>query len=147
MSNWLRLTLITMTVGGGFAGVALTAQVLFSEQVSGPVLMGMCLVFTLLYLFVLISGLVFVQNPRRVMPTVVALALQIPVISSPLVAYRFGAGLHGGAGLGELGPFGWLRLGCDWQLNLLQPLPWGVGINLVAVLMLIVLTCSTARLK
>jgi hypothetical protein len=36
MKTWLRLTLITMTVGGGFAGVLITAQTLFNSEGSGP---------------------------------------------------------------------------------------------------------------
>ena len=146
MSTWLRLTLITMAVGGGFTGVALTSQALFSPQVTGrPGLVAICVVFLLLHLFVVISGLLFVQNPTRVMPLVVALAIQIPYLSSPLVTYRFADGLIGGVGIAETGPFGWIRLGSDWQFNLLQPLPWGLGINLVAVAVLAALSLSIAR--
>jgi hypothetical protein len=116
-----------MTVGGGFTGVALTAQLLFSPQVTGPALLAVCVVFLLLHVFVLISGLLFVHNPTRVIPLVVALALQIPYLSSPVLAYRFADGLFGGVGIAESGPFAWFRLGTDWQFNLLQPLPWRSG--------------------
>jgi hypothetical protein len=145
MSTWLRLTLITITVGGGFTGVALTAQLLFSPQVTGPALLAICVVFLLLHVFVLVSGLLFVHNPARIMPLVVALAIQIPYLSSPLVTYRFADGLFGGVGIAETGAFGWIRLGSDWQFYLLQPLPWGVGINLVAVAVLAALCLSVAR--
>lgn len=145
MSTWLRLTLITMTVGGGFTGIALTSQLLFSPQVTGPALVAICVVFLLLHLFVLVSGLLFVQNSTRVMPLVVALAIQIPYLSSPLVTYRFADGLFGGVGIADTGPFGWIRLGSDWQFNLFQPLPWGFGINLVAVAVMAALSLSIAR--
>lgn len=145
MSTWLRLTLITMTVGGGFTGVALTAQLLFSPQVSGPALVAICVVFLMLHIFVLVSGLLFVQKPHRIMPLMVALSLQVPYLSSPIVAYRFGAGLQAVVGLTGAGPLGWIRLGSDWQFNLLQPLPWGFGINLAALLLLVALSYSTRR--
>ncbi|QOV91757.1 hypothetical protein [Humisphaera borealis] len=145
MSTWLRLTLITMTVGGGFTGVALTAQFLFSPQITGPAVLAICIVFLLLHGFVLASGLLFLHNPEILKPMVVALAIQIPYVSSPLVTYRFGCGLLGGFGIAETGPFGWLRLGSDWQFYLFQPLRWGFGINLVAVGMLAAISMSIAR--
>jgi hypothetical protein len=145
MSNWLRLALITMTVGGGFTGVALTLQALLSPQVAGPALVVMCIVFLLLHVFILISGLMFVMNAQRVMPLVVALALQLPYITSPIIAYHLGAGLHGGVGVGERGFFYWIRLGSDWQFNLLQPLPSGLGVNLVAVFFLAAVVHSMSR--
>ncbi len=145
MNTSLRLILITMTVGGGFTGVAVTLQALLSPQGKGPASAVICLVFLLLYLFVLISGLLFVQNPRRMVPLVVALALQVPAIYSPIIAFRFVAGFNGTAGISETGVFWWVRLGSEWQLNLLQPLPWGVGINFVAVILLAALAYSIGR--
>lgn len=145
MSTWLRLTLITMTVGGGFTGAALTLQLLLSPQVIGLALVAVCVALVLLNVFVLISGLLFVQNPLRITPLVVALAAQVPVISSPIVAFHFGAGLYGSVALTEAGPFCLVRLGSEWQVNFLQSLPWGLGINLVAALLLVALHRSTLR--
>jgi hypothetical protein len=147
MNTWLRLALITMTVGGGFTGVALTSQFLFSPQANAVALRIICILFLLLHLFVLASGILFVQNPLRVTPLVVALAMQVPYLSSPVITYRFGDGLFGGVGIAETGVFGWIRLGSDWQFYLMRPLPWGIGINLVAVAMLVALSVSTARLR
>src|SRR5262245_36675978 len=99
MNSALRLTLVTMTVGGGSAGAAITAQIMFSPQAETPAARGICMVFALLYLFVLTSGLWFVQNPRKLVPMATSLVLQIPVFSSPIVAYRFGAGVFAPAGV------------------------------------------------
>jgi len=145
MSTWLRLTLITLMVGGGFTGAADTSLALFSPQVEGPALVVICGTFVLLYLFVLITGLLLAHDRQRIMPLVVALALQIPVISSPIIAFRFGAGLVLPVGLGESGFFWWIRFGADWQFNLLQRLPWGVGINLVPIALLAALVWSGRR--
>lgn len=95
--------------------------------------------FLALYAFVTISGLLFAQNPRRTPPLLVALVLQIPWISSPLIAYQFTAGFHATVGLigGSLIADFWL--GSGWQLNLFRELPWGIGINLFALLMLVLL--------
>jgi hypothetical protein len=79
------------------------------------------------------------------MPLVVALTLQIPYLLSPVVAYRFADGLFGGVGIAETGMFGWFRLGSDFQFNLMRPLPWGLGVNLVAVAMLVALSLSASR--
>src|SRR4051812_24958305 len=92
----LRLTLVTMTVGGGFTGSVFTMQMLPSVRNSAPANLVIWLGFVLLHLFVLISGLLFVHNSARVVPMLVALLFQIPLLSSPYVTYRFGDGLFGG---------------------------------------------------
>ena len=145
MSTWLRLTLVGLTVGGGFTGVVLTLQMLFSPQVDGAALILICVLFVVLYLFVFLSGLLLVHNPRRVTPLAIALVLQVPVVSSPVVAFRFAAGLQCSFGLSQGGVFAGFRLGSEWQFNLLQPLPLALGVNVVAVLLLVALIRSTAR--
>jgi hypothetical protein len=94
MKTWLRLVLITMTVGGGFAGVLITGQLLFNSGSQGLAYSVIMAVFLALYAFVTASGLLFVYNPRRIHPLFAALAIQIPWISSPLLVYKVAAGFH-----------------------------------------------------
>ena len=142
MSTWLRLTLVTMTVGGGFTGVVVGSEAPFTPAAKTPAFVVFAVVTFLLYLFVLIAGLLFVYDARRTTPLVVALGLQIPVISSPLVAYRFGAGLYAAVGYATTGFFLRIRFGADFQLFLLRPLPAGLGVNLTAVVLLAALSWS-----
>lgn len=139
MKPWLRLTLITMTVGGGFTGFVLTFQSLLNPQSQQPAYFVFMTAFLAFYAFVTISGLLFVQNPRRTRLLLVALVLQIPWISSPLIAYQFTAGFHVTVGLigGSLIAEFWL--GSYWQFSLFQELSWGAGVNLFALLMLVLL--------
>ncbi len=142
MNPWLRLALITMSVGGGFTGVAVILQSLLSPH-SEPVAYHVLMIgFLTLYVFVTISGLVFVQNPKRTGPLIVALALQIPWISSPIIAYKFVAGFQVSAAFIGSEFNGGFRLGSDFQINVFQQLPWGVGINIFALAMLILLARS-----
>jgi hypothetical protein len=72
MKPWLRLTLITLTVGGGFTGVAFNVQAFQSGEITG----AWTLASTLLYGFVLISGLLLVYRPEVTLPVILALALR-----------------------------------------------------------------------
>jgi hypothetical protein len=139
MKPWLRLTLITVTVGGGFTGVAIALQALLGPQVQGVGNSILIFAFLALFAFVTISGLVFVQNPQRTIPIAIALVLQIPWVSSPLIAYKFAAGFQVCASFigGQFN--GGLRLGSDFQINLLQQLPWGAGCNFFALALLVFL--------
>lgn len=92
MQPWLRLTLITMTVGGGFAGFVGTLQSLFNSPGVSTFKLVLILIFMGLYVFVTVCGLLYVNDPGRTGPLVAALALQIPWISSPLIVYKFAAG-------------------------------------------------------
>jgi hypothetical protein len=66
-------------------------------------------------------------------------ALQVPFFSSPILVYRIACGFH--ATIWVVGfSLGWmLRLGSDCQLTILQPNPWGGGVNLFAAAILFVL--------
>jgi hypothetical protein len=143
MQTWLRLTLITMTVGGGFAGVVFASQLLFTAQGQKTGSLLIIAVFFALYAFVTVSGLIFVHDPRRTRLLIVAFILQIPWISSPLIVYRFAAGCHAVIGIvfpDEKAP---LRidasafLGSGFTASLFQENRWSISINLVALLMLI----------
>ena len=139
MKSWLRLTLITVTVGGGFTGVAITLQSLLARQSQPLVNYALMLAFLALFAFVTISGLVFVHDPERTGLMIVSLALQIPWVSSPIIAYKLAAGFQVCIALigGRLG--GGFRLGSDFQINFFQQLPWGAGINLFALVLLVLL--------
>lgn len=145
MKTWLRLTVVAITVGGGFTGFAGTLQALF--QLPSPKLFPLLIVvvFLGLYGYVTVSGLMFVHDSRLTGPIVAALAIQIPWVGSPVIAYKFEAGLSGFVGVGTLekawsGDLNfysdWL-LGSKWQFSLLQDEPWRFGVNLVALAVLI----------
>src|ERR1051326_185394 len=93
MKPWLRLTLIAVTVGGGFTGVAVTFQALLSPQ-RQPLAYVLISAFLAVFAFVMASGLVLVHSPERTDLMIVSLALQIPWVSSPIIAYKLAAGLQ-----------------------------------------------------
>jgi hypothetical protein len=137
MKSWLRLTFVTVTVGGGFTGVAITLQAFFAQQNQPPAYYVLMLVFIALFAFVTTSGLVFVHNPERTGFMIVALALQIPWVSSPIIAYKFAAGFQICVAFFDGRFAGGFRLGSDFQINFFQKLPWGAGVNLFALALLV----------
>jgi hypothetical protein len=144
---WLRLTLVAMAVGGGFAGFVSTLQSLFNSPGASTLNILLTLVFMGLYGFVTASGLLFVHDPRRTGPLVVALAIQVPSISSSVIVYKFAAGLETFVSVGgseqqnSVGVhFGWdLLLGGTWRFALQHDNPLRVGVNLAALALLFLL--------
>jgi hypothetical protein len=147
MKSWLRLTLITVTVGGGFTGVAITLQALLERQGQPPLYYVFMLAFLALFAFVTVSGLVFVHHPERTGPMIVTLALQIPWVSSPIITYKLAAGFQVSVALIGGRFAGGFRLGSDFQINFFQQLPWGAGINLFALALLVLLLRATPMPK
>jgi hypothetical protein len=143
MKPWLRLTLVTVTVGGGFTGVTMTLQTILGAQNQPLSYYMLVVVFLAVFVFVTVSGLVFVHNPRRTGPLIVSLALQIPWVSSPIIAYKLAAGFQVCVALIDGRFAGGFRLGSDFQINFFQQLPWGAGINLFALALLILLLRAT----
>lgn len=134
--------LITLTVGGGFMGFVQTLWPLFDPENQEPIYKVIMMAFLMLYAFVIFSGLLFVQNQRRIAPLRLALWLQVPWISSPVITYQFVSGFHVTAGItgGYLNAD--LRLGSGWIFYFFTESPWGFGINLFAVFMLVLLARS-----
>src|ERR1700722_774134 len=90
VKTWIRLVLVVLNVGGGFMGcvLALTAlgvQRPLYHDLSAPV--GL-----VLNLFVLVSGLILVVSPTRIVPVIVALLIQIPEIWTTTFGYQFEPG-------------------------------------------------------
>lgn len=155
MKTWLRLLLVTMTVGGGFSGITLSLEAF--HHPSGPTQLFLDLLFLILFSFVTASGLIFVWNPNRTAPLIVALAIQIPWISCPVFEYHFSTGLLAAITLGtpeNPDQFG-LRLGtnlffgslCRFRFGAYHEIPLAVGVNTVALVLLILLLRETRSPK
>ena len=143
MKPWLRVITVLLTVGGGFTGFAMTLQQLFRASALPLGSVIVIYVFLLLYAFVTASGILFVQNDNRIAPLLVAFALQVPWISSPLLTYRFTAGFHVTAGIIGGGFNGGFSLGSDWVCILFKSdAPYGAGVNLFAIVMLAIMAHS-----
>jgi len=137
MRPGLRLTIVTLTVGGGFTGIAVTLQGFLRGSHSVDDSSLLFLAFACLYAYVVVSGLLLVSDAGRMVPAIIALALQVPWVSSPLFAFRFSAGFHATVGiLGRSPQFGF-NLGSDWICSLAQNAPSGGGVNLFALAMLV----------
>jgi hypothetical protein len=149
MRTWLRLALITLTVGGGFTGVVVTLQSLFASLSQSPLNLVLLAVAAALYAFIFVSGLIFVHDPRRTMPLSVALAIQIPWVSSPFLTYKFAAGSEAALSIGNIeeGRIG-VHLGTDallgstFRFNLLREDRWIIGVNLIALTIFVLLLRS-----
>ncbi len=101
MRTWLRLTLTTLLVGGGFTGLVLTSQAIGSPAASGPATLSICVGFIALYTPTLAIGLLISHNPLWWKLVLTVLALQVPVVSFPhprlpldvrlIFSYHFGS--------------------------------------------------------
>ena len=70
-----------------------------------------------LYASVTASGLLFVHDPARNGPLVIALMLQVPCISSSLIVYRFAAGFDMCAAVGSTENASRVDAGFFWDFN------------------------------
>jgi hypothetical protein len=139
MKTWLRWTLVVTQIGGGFLGIVTTLVYMIGYENMPFMLLVISLVFIGLYTLVTVSGVLLAIDERHTKLISIVIGLQTPIISSPIIAWMFCAGFSVnltwiGAELGFN-----LWLGSQWQVNVFQELPWGFGINIFAVLMLILL--------
>jgi hypothetical protein len=158
MRTWLRLTLVAITVGGGFPLVFGMYEAFRSDLIwNSPATVALLCIMAGVAIFVTVSGLLFVHDPRCIRPMQFAIALQIPWFSSPWFAYKMVYGLSLIAFLGEKSPNGnipGLQVGGPNGYIGYQPefgtsffvtfahSPFGIGINLIAVLLILMIRSS-----
>lgn len=127
----------------GVNGFAVTLQSLLARE-SRPAAQHVLIVFILaLFILVTVSGLVFVHNPRHTALMVVSLALQVPLLSSPIMAYRLAAGCQVFVGFVGGRVTGGFTVGSECVISVMQQLPCGVGVNVCALVLLILLLRAT----
>jgi len=147
MNPWMRGLHLLMLVGGGFTGLTLTLTLASSPQVSNDAGRGIVAFAVSVYLFCIIAGILVSQHPRNMPYALVAYIVQIPWFVTPLVGYRFcaGAGLNLYAVDDSIG-FQW-QFGATWEITALRGDHWGIGFNLVALIMALVVARALMRPK
>ena len=139
MKRWLRWILITLTIGGGYAGLVYGVEAMFQQKAGEPINLLLCAAIIVVYGFIIVSGLLFAENPGNRFPLVLAWVLQIPWFSSSVLTYGFAAGARLSVVFRESSLIcGW-RFGSDFQLMLFQNNPIGIGVNFFAILIVIIL--------
>ena len=87
MKNLFRKFLLTVTISGGFLGfLGVVEEVFQLKNISWPAYI-ISAGFAAVYFFILLSELLFADNPKCIKPMIIAFILQVPCISSPLVSW------------------------------------------------------------
>jgi hypothetical protein len=137
MNAWFRRLLLILTIGGGFVGLVLTIS--FFPQANKVIAYIMLLAFVGLYGYGIFVGLKLSEGSATLGHLRLYFGIQIPFISSPVIAYQFCSGLQVTVAIGQPG-FSWgCRLGSEWKLAILSSAPWGIGINFVALAIVLLL--------
>jgi len=137
MNAWLRRLLLILTIGGGFVGITLTAPFFF--HVDKVIAYGALLVFVALYGYGIFLGVKLSEGSAPLPHLRFYFGLQIPFLSSPVIAYRFSTGLQATIAIIQPGVrFDW-RLGSEGQFAILSSEPWGIGINIFALAIVLLL--------
>lgn len=141
MHAWIRRLIAILEIGGGFMGFVL---MLLSRQwnINKPVYDWILFIFFIfVFLFGIVSGLALLEKPQLGSALSAAYqALQIPVISSPLLTYELFSGLQLGFGWSKgryvfLYGFGARSILVFWK----RTAPWLIGVNTLALFFFIYL--------
>ncbi len=124
-------------IGGGFIGIALTAQSF--SQADRVIVYIALLAFVCLNGYGIFLGVRLSEGSARLRHLRFYFMLQIPFISSPIIVYQFATGLHVTVAIIQSTlSCGW-RLGSEGQLAISSSAPWGIGINVIAIAIVVLL--------
>jgi hypothetical protein len=142
MQRWLRWLLIILTVGGGFCGLVLgLPSLLFAARADSHRLIEAG-VFAPVYVYALYLGLRLAEGHKPIGGLVFYFALQIPWIDCSDFSYRFYSGLLVSLLFAPDGQRWLAAAGFLNQLIFSPGLPFCVGINIMAVLIVFALILS-----
>lgn len=139
MKTWIKRIAGIFQIGGGFMGVITTLKSLLYANLNGSTFITVA-VFCALYAFILLAGvLLFEDHSKSVRWSLWAQFLQIPFLSFPFFAYRLIAGFD--INLFWIGNHGGLnyQFGSRWMLLIHGANTWGIGVNLFALVLFILL--------
>ena len=154
IKHWQRLLIAMAPVLGGAFGVLLALHAF--DRLRGHALDEVeSIAYLALYIFTVGSGLLYVQDPRRIGPILIAFALQIPSVSLPMLEYQLAADLNFAVLLGPVSrreegglALNWIHhISTDgsfrfWQF---QEGPWRIGVNLFAAFLFVTLWQSKQK--
>ena len=128
-------------IGGSFAGLVINLQYLVAGELQiGSVVH--CLIASAILVFGIIAGVALIENERAgIVLSQIFQGMQIPSLSSGIIVYRFCCGLGFYLIRQEMGMghYHWFRLGYHYTLLLFCEAPWGIGVNVVALVFFIYL--------
>jgi hypothetical protein len=147
LKAWVRLILVAFMVGGGFLGLVVTIDEFSQLAEKGPLGLVVFSIMMILVLFEIFAGLLLTHSPDHTMLVRLAIQLQIPWITSPIVSFRFmcGAGIWLVVSAGSLADAGRLagenvrwrgQFGIHESLGIGEDLPWSLGVNFIALILL-----------
>ncbi len=142
MNTWIKRIHLVFTIGGGFTGFVVSLTALPSalgQKVAAVVLVSTCAAF---YVYAIVLGVRMAEGRASRSHLLWFYGLQLLVVSSPLIAYQLSSGAH--FNLGFIGSsFNWnAQLGANYSVTLLQNAPWGIGVNLIALTMFLIVSRS-----
>jgi hypothetical protein len=150
MNPWLRRLHLVLTIGGGFAGLAV-AFTTMGESFRQSLPDGFLIVGAALYfLCAVVVGVRLADGAASRTSLLWLYGVQVPILSSPVIAYHLSLGAHVYVGvLG--GSLDWnLQFGDQYSVSLGNgDLSWGFGLNLFALAMYLITrrTMSSIRFE
>jgi hypothetical protein len=142
MNKWMKYFIIVLEVGGGFTGISVMFIFQQWKTITSQYLgwiFSICVIF--LFLFGIVAGLALIEKPQLgTVLSAVYQVLQIPVISSPLLAYEFFSGLQLGVGCAKGGLALFVEYGARFALQFsIGAAPWSIGVNVLALALFVFL--------
>jgi len=153
MNNWIKRLLIVFEIGGGFLGLSVASQNLLSNELNSTSKI-ISAIFAGLFALGIVAGVMLAENRKSAFRfSLLYQILQIPQFVSPVLTYVFTSGfmlgVHAQLTLDDVKFGASTRLGSEFQFHFFQGIypgrPFIVGINLVAVVFLIILVCAVRK--
>ncbi|MFB0555515.1 MAG: hypothetical protein ACETWQ_19590 [Phycisphaerae bacterium] len=141
MNRWIKYLLIVLEIGGGFAGISMIF-ILQQWNTSMPIYLWIGYIFIcFMFIFGIVAGLALIDSPQLgTALSAVYQAIQIPVMSSPILTYEFLSGLRIVVGWFKGRPAFLFGFGARCTFFLFRRSDfWLIGVNVLALFLFVYL--------
>jgi hypothetical protein len=139
MNKLVRVLVLVFQVVGGVIGLGIILRALLTTNVTRTtMIIHFC--FAMVFVYGILSGVLLVTRPKLgLFLSELYQAIQIPIVASPAIAYNLFSGAMFGVQVHGSGFSTNVLFGSRYFFYLNPGQPWCIGVNLLAVALLVVL--------
>ena len=140
MNKWLKTFLLLSQIGGGLLGIGIIGRVFLAGNLT-PITQMVHVIFVILFAFGIVAGIALIKKPKvGLILSLIFQGIQIPVITTPTIAYIFSSGAFFNVYWCETGwGTNFAFLGSRYFFYINSGEPWYVGVNIVALALFVFL--------
>ena len=138
MNSWYRRLQVLLCIGGGFMGFVLTLRSFVALKSTEILVYIPYPLFAIIFVYAIVLGLLLSESSNCRRHLILLYSTQLFTVYSPLLTYHNYVGMDWFVGIQSWKFIYDFGLGAGWTGAILRSFSWGIGIDLFALVVIII---------